>query len=49
MEIKGSFRRIVVRVYDRDIERVCFVPSNAYPTGACRRGGPFSALGFGTW
>jgi hypothetical protein len=34
---------------DRDVERVCFVPSNAYPTGACRQGGPFSALGFGTW
>ena len=34
---------------DREIMRVCFVPSNAYPTGACRRGGPFAELGFGTW
>ena len=34
---------------DRNMSRVCFVPANAYPTGACRRGGPFAAMGFGTW
>jgi type IV pilus assembly protein PilA len=28
-------------------ERVCFVPSGAYPTGACRQGG--SLPGFGKW
>jgi prepilin-type N-terminal cleavage/methylation domain-containing protein len=40
---------IVHGTSDRDISRVCFVPANAYPTGSCRRGGAFSALGFGTW
>jgi prepilin-type N-terminal cleavage/methylation domain-containing protein len=34
---------------DRAMSRVCFVPANAYPTGACRRGGPFAGVGFGTW
>jgi prepilin-type N-terminal cleavage/methylation domain-containing protein len=40
---------IVQNIDDRQVNRVCFVPSNAYPTGACRHGGPFDALGFGTW
>ena len=40
---------IVQNIDDRQVNRLCFVPSNAYPTGACRRGGPFSGLGFGTW
>ena len=34
---------------DRELDKVCFVPSNAYPTGACRQGGAFGNLGFGTW
>jgi prepilin-type N-terminal cleavage/methylation domain-containing protein len=34
---------------DRTMSRVCFVPANVYPTGACRRGGAFQAEGFGTW
>ena len=34
---------------DREMAKVCFVPSNAYPTGACRQGGPFGSAGFGTW
>jgi prepilin-type N-terminal cleavage/methylation domain-containing protein len=40
---------IVHGMNDRDVTRVCFVPSNAYPTGACRQGGAFSSLGFGSW
>jgi type IV pilus assembly protein PilA len=34
---------------DRDISRICIVPSNAYPTGKCRKGGPLGNLGLGTW
>ena len=30
------------------MEKVCLVPTNAYPTGSCRTGGAFGA-GFGTW
>jgi prepilin-type N-terminal cleavage/methylation domain-containing protein len=34
---------------DRVISRVCLVPARAYPTGACKRGGAFAGMGFGTW
>jgi type IV pilus assembly protein PilA len=34
---------------DRQLEKVCFVPSSAYPTGACKQGGAFGGMGFGTW
>lgn len=40
---------IVHGTEDRDLQRICFVPSNAYPTGACKKGGPFGGFGFGTW
>ena len=45
----GTLFAIVHGLEDRVIERVCFVSSNAYPTGACKRGGAFAHLGFGTW
>jgi prepilin-type N-terminal cleavage/methylation domain-containing protein len=40
---------IVQDLTTREVNRICFVPSNAYPTGACRRGGPFAGMGLGTW
>ena len=40
---------IIHGTQDRTIERICFVPAGAYPTGACKQGGPFANLGFGTW
>jgi type IV pilus assembly protein PilA len=32
---------------DHEVHRICYVPSNAYPTGACRQGGGLP--GFGRW
>ena len=40
---------IIHGTQDRTLERICFVPAGAYPTGACKQGGPFANLGFGTW
>lgn len=43
----GTLFALVHPKGERKKQRVCLVPSNAYPTGSCRQGG--SIPGFGTW
>ena len=43
----GTLFALVHPTGDQRVQKVCYVPSNAYPTGACRQGGSFA--GFGTW
>jgi type IV pilus assembly protein PilA len=43
----GTIFALVHTNSDQTLQKLCYVPSNAYPTGECRQGGPFA--GFGTW
>ena len=45
----GTLFAITRDLGDRALNHVCFVPSRTYPSGACKRGGPFAGSGFGTW